>query len=188
MMAFGSCDELKQWLIQQGLTFDAWGQGEAKSVADLWIEVLHGETELLASPLRRLVGVVELLIERDQAILIEAMQKLASGERRYRNHLPAEKIKQGETPLVAARRCLIEEFALTTEQVENIKITVEQPVEKKRTSPSYPGLISIYQLHRARIEGFDFPAHDFSTENAAHAEGDPVKAHYWRWVTEITAR
>ena len=94
MITFTSSQQLVLWLGEQGIDLERWGEGEAKSVADLWLEILNGETTLHESPPRRQVQVVELLIVRGEQALIEAMQELANGERRYRNHLPAEKIKR----------------------------------------------------------------------------------------------
>lgn len=183
MKTFTSSRQLQLWLGEQGIDLSLWGEGEAKSVADLWLEMVNGETTLHESPPRRQVQVVELLIEHNGQFLIEAMQEFANGERRYRKHLPAEKIKRGEDALMAARRCLLEEFSLTDLQLETIRITIEQTVEKERRSPSYPGLNTTYLLHRVRIENFDFPSEDFATENQAHDDGDPVKAHHWQWTT-----
>lgn len=192
-----SSRELELALIASDIPVADWGQGVAKSVADLWLELQNGETTLSFSTedgsiLYRQTQVVELLIQRGDETLIEAMQELGSGERRYRNRLPSEKIKADETPFFAARRCLHEEFSLAEVQLEAIQITIEQPVvqpvdlvdEKLHSSPSYPGLNTLYTVHRARIVGCDFPAHDFATENRAHAEGDPVKAHHWHWAKE----
>lgn len=192
-----SSRELELALVASDIPVADWGQGVAKSVADLWLELQNGETTLSfatedGSILYRQTQVVELLIQREDETLIEAMQELENGERRYRNRLPSEKIKADETPFLAARRCLHEEFSLAEVQLEAIQITIEQPVEqpvdlvdeKLHSSPSYPGLNTLYTLHRARIVGCDFPAHDFATENRAHAEGDPVKAHHWHWAKE----
>ena len=188
MRVLNSIKDLESWLKSHSVNIDNWGQGDAKALADLWLEILNHETTLHESPPRRQVGVVELLIARDNMTLIEAMQELRNGERRYRNRLPSEKIKADETPFLAARRCLHEEFSLAEVQLEAIQITIEQPVdlvdEKLHSSPSYPGLNTLYTVHRARIVGCDFPAHDFATENRAHAEGDPVKAHHWHWAKE----
>ena len=190
-----SSRELELALVASDIPVADWGQGVAKSVADLWLELQNGETTLSFATedgaiLYRQTQVVELLIQREDETLIEAMQELGNGERRYRNRLPSEKIKADETPFLAARRCLHEEFSLAEVQLEAIQITIEQPVdlvdEKLHSSPSYPGLNTLYTVHRARIVGCDFPAHDFATENRAHAEGDPVKAHHWHWAKEWT--
>ncbi|MFN8441047.1 MAG: NUDIX domain-containing protein [Caldilineaceae bacterium] len=191
MLKFDSIQQLTQWLNHHGIPTNTWGQGDAKTVADLWLEVTHGETilqlvsaqvpePLTASPVR-LVQVVELLIQRQDHTLIEAGQLLTNGTERHRNHLPAEKMKGGETPLAAAWRCLREELAASDEVLAEVEVVIIEDSLKKRFSPSYPGLQSEYHLYRAQVTGLPLPADDFSTENRAYCDGDPVKMHHWHW-------
>lgn len=194
MLKFDSIQQLTQWLKHYSIPTDTWGQGDAKSVADLWLEVAHGETTLQLLPaqasemqsvsLVRLVQVVELLIQRQDHTLIEAGQLLTNGAQRHRNHLPAEKMKGDETPLAAAWRCLREELAANDDELAQVKVAIIDDSLKERFSPSYPGLRSEYHLYRAQVTGLPLPVDDFSTENRAYSDGDPVKMHHWHWKKE----
>ncbi len=189
-MTFPDPKSLEHWLVTHSIDTSLWGKGQAKSVLDLWLEIENSETTLEestqpAATLLRRVQVVELRIERGHQLLLEAEQELANGEYRQRNHLPAEKIKPGETPLDAARRCLIEEMAMREDDLVEVTIEVNTSREAVRLSPSYPGLSSHYLIFQATILDLHLPNVDFLTPNRAHAEGDPVKAHHWRWVDKV---
>lgn len=194
MLKFDSIQQLTQWLNHHGIPIETWGQGDAKTVADLWLEMTHGETILQLLPASaiemqtflpvRLVQVVELLIKRHDHTLIEAGQLLTNGAQRHRNHLPAEKMKEGETPLAAVWRCLREELAASDEVLALVEVAIIEDSLKERFSPSYPGLRSEYHLYRAQVTGLSLPVNDFSTENRAYSDGDPVKMHHWHWAKE----
>ena len=194
MIKFDSVQQLTHWLSTHGILIDTWGKGDAKTVSDLWQEMSYGETTLQLLPeqnttqqtplLVRLVQVVELLIKRQDYTLLEAGQLLNNGAQRHRNHLPAEKMKADETPLAAAWRCLREELTADDEILEQVVVSIVENARKERMSPSYPGLRTEYLLYRAEVSGLPLPTEDFSTDNRAYNEGDPVKTHYWHWTKE----
>jgi 8-oxo-dGTP pyrophosphatase MutT (NUDIX family) len=180
-LIFDNPDALAAWLAAGGVPLAAWGRGGAKTVADLWAEVACGETTLGDAPPRRAVDVVQVLIGRGQQTLTEIEQAMADGRRRVRGWPPSEKLKRGENPLVAARRCLAEELGITVspgtlcEGVPAYEHTVD--------SPSYPGLPTTYRVHTVTIAAADLPDAlpdaDFWRDNAAPA--DPVRQHLWGW-------
>jgi hypothetical protein len=93
---------------------------------------------------------------------------------------PTEKIKPGENPVEAAIRCLQEELEVSPSQVRILSGAVA-PEQTLQESPSYPGLATNYIRYKveARVKGL--PRRPFSTTEAAHDDGDPVKNHQWLW-------
>lgn len=177
---FATTDQLTHWLHTHQIDTTSWGQGAAKQVADLWQELVDGESTLQANPPLRCVEVVEVLVEREGQRLVETAQHFADGRVRARNRPPSEKLKPGEAPLAAAQRCLVEELA-----IEESRITVaRQEITERVTldeSGSYPGLTTRYTFYRVYLQVAGLPTTPFTTTNAAHGDGDPVVAHQWAW-------
>jgi hypothetical protein len=187
MLTFAHPTQLESWLHAHGVDTALWGRGTAKSLEDLWTEVAQGESLLVDEPPLRRVQVVELHIRRDGRLLVEAAQELASGHVRQRNQPPAEKLKPGEWPTDAARRCLKEELGV--DQEEQIRFAAA-PVETReiiKLSPSFPGLVTVFTVHRVVLAVSGLPAEAFATVNAAHHAGDPVVRHFWRWTDDHVA-
>ncbi len=182
---FTTAERLAAWLHSQGLDLNAWGQGGAKTVADLWHELQRGESTLQQRPLERQVRVVEVQIIRNQQILVEAEQYFDDGRVRVRNRPPSEKMHPDETPLLAAERCLQEELALAPSAISFPPHTIQ-----RRTihapSDSYPTLMSRYTFYTLQAVVADLPDHSFTTPNRAHGTGDPIVAHSWRWEPTAT--
>ena len=178
--ALTSMSALAHWLHTHQIDTTSWGQDAAKEVADLWQELVDGESTLQADPPLRCVAVVEVLVEREGQRLVEMAQQFADGRVRVRNRPPSEKLKPGEAPLTAAQRCLVEELA-----IEHSRITVaRQEITQRVTldeSGSYPGLTTRYTFYRVYLKVAGLPTAPFTTINAAHGDGDPVVAHQWAW-------
>lgn len=172
--------ELKEWLIVNGIDISGWGKGGKKSIENLWDEFANGDIQLLNNPPSRVVNVVEVSILRGDSVLIEAVQEFGTGEQRFRNRLPSEKIRIGESYFDAALRCLEEELGIDKQNVTSMTIA-DKPQESITDSPSYPGLATKYTFHSITVEVNGLPQGDFWRENAAFEHGDPVKRHYWRW-------
>ncbi len=171
---------LGAWLMAQGVDWTAWGTGNAKSLADLWRELEEGETVLQERPLLRVVNVVQVIVRRDDWVLLEAEQEFGDGQRRHRNQPPAEKIKPGEDYMAAAARCLQEELDVAPGQIQLFPET-HRLTETYTHSPSYPGLPALYNLHVVEAAVSGLPARDFWRDNRSFAAGDPVKRHKWVW-------
>ncbi len=177
-----SLEALRQTLVAGGVALERWGTGQAKSLENLWEEIATGETRLQAEPLRRvLAGVVQLIIRRgDGRILIEQEQVLEDGRRRARNIPPAEKMLAGETYVDAVRRCLREELRVNPDTAEILTHTHEVQLEQ-HDSWSYPGLISLYPIHRVEVRVPGLPRRSFRTVEAAEAADGLVREHLWTW-------
>jgi hypothetical protein len=178
--AFHDISELAGWLAAAGIHTTNWGEGESKRLIDLWVEYANGEATFVDNPPIRVIAVAEVVIRRGDTILIEVEQEFRDGRRRARSVPPSEKMKPGENPLAAARRCLREELGLMEADVTldpGYKLT-----EGTANSPSYPGLLTRYRFHtfEATIDGL--PDEDFYRENTA--PDDPICRHLWGWREE----
>lgn len=178
--------ELKAWLAEAGIDISAWGRNDAKSVVDLAREIANGESILQSEPPRRIVQVVQVripLVRGDsECVLVESAQEFADGRVRRRNNMPSEKMLPNEDPVAAAMRCLEEELGLDADQLLGPP-TYTNSSQKIMESPSYPGLTTEFTMHQVLVETDALPAESFSTPNLAHADGDPVVASHWAWVS-----
>lgn len=179
MPQFTTITELKSWLTSYGIDTTRWGCGVAKSVENLWSEIVAGETELLEEPPLRLVRVVQVIIGRDDKILVEAAQEFGDNQQRQRGFPPAEKVKPQETIQEAAFRCLREELQVEANRVE--LVSVSEPKQISQESPSYPGLPTRYLTYRVEVKVTGLPEGEFWTQESTHADGDPVTNHHWQW-------
>ncbi len=175
-------EALRASLLASGIALERWGTGQAKSLENLWEEILIGETQIQVDPLRRvLAGVVQIIIRRDDGrILIEEEQVLEDGRRRARNIPPAEKMLAGETYADAVRRCLREELRVNPDTAEILAHTHEVHYEE-RDSWSYPGLISLYPIHRVEVRVPGLPRRRFRTTEVADSSEGVVREHRWVW-------
>lgn len=179
--ALTSTSALTHWLHTRQIDTSTWGQGAAKQVADLWQELVAGESTLQADPPLRCVAVVEVLVEREGQCLVETAQHFVDGRVRTRNRPPSEKLKPGEAPLAAAQRCLVEELGIEERRIRVVPREITERVTLDE-SGSYPGLTTRYTFYRVYLQVADLPTAPFTTTNAAHGDGDPVVAHQWAWL------
>lgn len=174
---FADAAELPAWLAAAGIDTGDWGQGAAKGIDDLWQEYATGETAFRDDPPTRVVDVAQVIIRRGDRELLELAQEFADGRRRTRLQPPTEKLKQGETPVAAAWRCLDEELGLRDGEVA--LDGTGQLIEEEADSPSYPGLPTRYVFHVFEATAETLPDEDFYRDNAA--PDDPIRRHYWGW-------
>jgi ADP-ribose pyrophosphatase YjhB (NUDIX family) len=172
--------DLHAWLLAHGVDTATWGEGTSKSVRHLWQELCDGDCVLVDGPPRRVVAVVQITIRRGGLTLVEVGQELDNGRFRFRNHLPAEKIKSGESVDAAARRCLQEELGVDETAVTLLPITTS-PHPYLTASPSYPGLLTAYTFHQVAAHVAPLPDDDFWRDNLAARTGDPIRRHLWGW-------
>jgi hypothetical protein len=184
-LIWSGVEELRQWLTAVAIPTHTWGQNGTKTVATLWQELIAGETVLQTDPPQRQVQLVEIVIRRSDQVLIEAAQELAGGQMRQRDILPAEKMKAGEGVETAVLRGLQEELGVAPENV-TIQANSYRQHQRLHDSPSYPGLPTLYTIHRLTVRVNGLPDSDFWHDHAAYGSGDPVKRHYWTWRSEIT--
>ena len=180
MQEFKQLTDLVNWLTTNDVALAFWGTENSKTVENLWDEYVGGEVSFQDDPPLRIVEVVQLIIGRDDKILVEEEQEFSNGQRRFRNRPPSEKIKHGETIEAAALRCLQEELGLTSAQID-FDNAEPRKTEKILESPSYPGLMTRYTLHTFEIQAASLPNQAFWRQNSAAGPGDPVKRHLWDW-------
>ncbi len=173
--------ELEALLAANGIDTAVWGTGTTKSVDNLWHEVQRGESVIRQDPLRRVLsGVVQVIIRRQGLLLLDAEQILLNGQKRVRNIPPSEKMHPHETYLEAAIRCLQEELSIPRENICILEET-HQEVHESRYSWSFPGLLSVYPVHKVEALVSGLPAYDFWTLEHADSSDDTVGRHYWVW-------
>lgn len=185
MLTLNSMAELKTWLESKGIDLTHWGKGGAKTVENLWAELVAGEAQLQDDPPERQVQIVNVIIRAGNRLLVEGKQEFGANQTRFRGKPPAEKLKPGESPVEAAIRCLREEMEVNPSRVQILSWS-QKPEQMQSDSPSYPGLTTTYLRHEveARVEGL--PAQSFTTQEIAHDGGEPVKSHQWLWQTIIS--
>ena len=176
-----SIKKLQDLLLSNQFDLTKWGQDGTKSVSDLWHEIETGESEIQTSPMQRKVSVVRVLIRRDNLILKETNQLMRDGSIRIRNKPPSEKMKPGENHLKAAIRCLAEELNI---RPADIALKSETYVQENisDSSPSYPGLNSVYVIHSIEAAVAGLPTSSFWTDEVSTNQTDPVRTHCWDWV------
>ncbi len=180
MSSYKTTHDLQSWLQDHGIDTTTWGKGNSKDVLALWRELVEGETKLEDTPPRRVVRVVQVIIKREEMILVEAKQEMGDGRVRIRNLLPSEKMKPEESPQDAAHRCLDEELGIASDQAKILPDHQERREEQE--SPSYPGLTTRYYFFEVEAIVTGLPVTDFWRDNATYQHGDPVKRHHWDWV------
>lgn len=182
MIPIYSRDELKDLLASAGIDTSQWGVQQAKTIEDLWQELVKGETQIQIEPLLRVVEVVRVIIRKGSHVLTEARQELRDGRIRLRNGPPAEKMKANESHLSASMRCLREELGVGSKDITILGSSCRKE-QKIMESSSYPGLNTLYVFHEVEVSLNNLPDEDFSTDEASGNENDPVGRHYWVWKT-----
>ncbi len=181
-----SWQALEQWLQRGGVDTSGWGHGRAKTVEQLWHELLRGETQLLPHPTRRVVELVVLVVRRGEQILLETGQELADGRFRTRGWPPSEKVQRGEDYWHTAVRSLHEEMGLPQGTYTFYPHTYRTSTQW-RDSLSYPTLPAQYHFHIIEADIPSLPQKAFTTAEAQHSTDDAVKVHYWAWGEPPTA-
>lgn len=172
--------ELNTWLVEHGIDTSCWGMGVAKSVEDLWTEIVNGESVLESSPLLRVVHVVNVVIRNGNKILIEGEQQFRGNQNRYRGIPLSEKMKPGETPIGTTLRGIEEELRVEPERVTVLNSGTE-PQTTLRESPSFPGLRSKYNVHTVEVQIESLPDQTFWTDELPENSSDPIRRHQWQW-------
>lgn len=181
MNQFADIHALEVWLGKNEVSYEEWGNGDSKSLHNLWQELEAGEVQLKDNPPLRVVNVVQIIIRQSDLVLVEAEQEFFNGQRRFRSQPPSEKIKSGEAIQDAARRCLQEELGVAPKKVV-LQMESLQQHQTNTNSLSYPGLPSQYNFHLLEAAVAGLPEEDFWQENLAGDNViDPVKRHLWTW-------
>ena len=174
MNQFANIHVLEAWLGKHGINYETWGEKSSKSLYNLWQELEAGEVRL------KVVDVVQVIIRRDDTVLVEAEQEFFNGKRRHRDQPPSEKIKPGEALQDAAHRCLREELGVSPERIV-LHMESHRQHQTNANSFSYPGLPSRYNVHVLEAAVSGLPEEDFWRENQTGDTVDPVRRHRWVW-------
>lgn len=133
---------LKQLLVKNNIPLNIWGKDGYKSLADLQMEIQHGESllRLINSQLIRITETVAIIIVHNDKILIETNAKInkIDKKRDYLNWSIAEKVKKNEPISETLIRAFKEELHILKISLNEIK-KVKTEVESVE-SPLYPGL------------------------------------------------
>lgn len=216
--ALGSLEGLATWMedrLPAGReAVSLWGQKPGtKRLANLWTELLEGETVLedLRPPRRRVQVVSVKIVNARGQRLLESHQEMASGDVRWRNRFLSEKMRPGESVLEACRRGVLEELGPELGSEESVVLDPSSHVceEEERESCSYPGLLTRYVLHTVQASGVKLSEDEFVTLEEEHFSGDAlggkggngaaaneqeeglalgVRKHFWVWRSEEFCR
>jgi hypothetical protein len=174
--------ELQELLLKHRIPLATWGSKEAKTLADLYSEIRHGESRLVIDQdgkLIREVGIVKIdIFYKDGSSvykLAEDYQEFYDGRKRLLKHdCPVgEKMKPHETPLQTFERALREELAITRPIAG--KATKAKVITK--VSKSYPGLLSRYEEHRFLVT---IPKKYYNADGYMEVDGDRKTYFSWR--------
>lgn len=177
-MIITSVIDLTNWLRKHGMPVEDYRKDQAKTVEQLYSEILSGEARLEENPPLRILNLVGIILEQNDKILYEQGQQFKDGRYRVRDILPGEKLKPDEQPLSAATRWLIEEMAEFSKSIELDESSCHTS-KKLQESPSYPGLTTRYILHYFNASSIDLPCGPFST--IERDSSDIVCKHFWIW-------
>ncbi|MFN2122697.1 MAG: NUDIX domain-containing protein, partial [Candidatus Promineifilaceae bacterium] len=176
MIEFENERALEKWLESREIGWEAWGSARSKTIDNLWKEYEQGEISFRDDPPTRAVRVVQIILRREDYMLLEIAQEFGDGRVRRRELPPSEKIIANESQYEAAERCLNEELGLDPRDIQLLNSS-SAGYKRVADSPSYPGLSTQYTVYTIEALAEGLPDEDFWRENKAAAVGDPVKRH-----------
>lgn len=178
---FPTIEKLKEWLISVSIDLNTWNVGQAKSIEHLYSEITSGDCYIQLEPPLRVVHVVQVLVRNGELVLLEIEQEMDDKRRRKRNIPPSEKMKPDENCVDAARRCLVEELGINSNDI--VIITNECKASfRYRKSNSYPGLKTKYCIYRVHAQVNGLPDENFWTEEKHTKNGvEIVRRFCWGW-------
>jgi len=172
---------LRGFLEARDVPLHRWGHGDAKRVSDLLDELREGDCVLESHTSERRVSIAVGLIRRpggDDRILLELEQVLDDGRVRRRLQPFGEKVKTEEAPLEAIARGMREELGL--KPGEYTVLPKHRKATERTESPSYPGVVSVYERHTFEIRTTVLPDGDFWREDRSQ-DATPAVRHRWGW-------
>lgn len=179
-------NELINYLRKYSIPISAWGTGKSKTVEELHDELVNKECSIIEDG-DNIVRIIEFVAIKvyyrddngDVYFLKEDRQEFNDGRTRRRN-MPtsvAEKMKSGESPLVAGVRGIKEELNV---EIKSAQLTKQKDIRYNGGSMSYPGL-------RSKYKGYQFICFfDRSQFNIdGYIEVQRTKKTYFKWVKTI---
>lgn len=170
------------WLRLRGVPVEAFGAGEAKTLAHLLGELRAGESRLVVaddgSLVRHVEGSAVIVLSgdsgEDRMVLVEDHQRFRDGRVRRRD-LPnsvGEKLTPGEDPRAAALRAISEELGLPGSG----RLSAHGIERGRVVSTSYPGLVTENVIHRFVYE---LPEGEWSPDGYRETQADKVTVFRW---------
>ena len=134
------------------LPIEKYGIGKAKTVQELMEEIESGETIISIEnqkPIRN-IEIAFISIYFGEFQLVEDRQEFSDGRVRKREikGISEKMLNKNENPLDCAKRAMAEELAIQ----EGFEIEFVETVLEENESPSYPGLISRYKIHKFKAD------------------------------------
>ena len=186
--------QLAELLLVYHIDPTTYGSTGRKSLKDLVTEITRGETILLVEEgiLKRKVKVLNLLIQDHQGRFLWEKHQFShkSNELRERHLPPAEKFLPNEAVMEAVVRALEEEMNLLPNQY-TLDVTFERIDKVEKRSPSYPGLMSVYETVYVMMHITVMTEHFYSDfSHTEYENGVPRLTTQWHWITkeEVTAK
>jgi len=176
-------NELMNYLSKYSIPFSKWGTGKSKTIEDLHDELINKECSIIedGDSITRIIEFVGIKVyyrddKGDIYFLKEDRQEFNDGRTRRRN-MPtsvAEKMKYGESPLIAGVRGIKEELNV---DVSSSQLTKKKDIRYNGSSLSYPGL-------RSKYKGYEFTCFFDKTQfnEEGYIEVQRTKKTYFKWV------
>lgn len=200
-----SPQEFNSFLQYYGVDLSAFDSSKARSLRDLWLEVIWQTTNLEKYPCAdgpdgfRIKRLVKLLaVKLEASINGETRHLMLSSEdhRKNLNQRLTTKMFSDEGDEDSLVRCMMQNFGMKPGTVWNhMSITEATQHEEVKDSPTYPGLRTFYDIHTLTV-CIHYPnspelaiiglpdAQDFKTERAGTALQKQVRT--WIWVDTTT--
>jgi 8-oxo-dGTP pyrophosphatase MutT (NUDIX family) len=165
-------------VTKTGPVFDGWGQGEAKDIKDLLVEIQTGESQLVidSSGIRRVLKIVRMeIVDPTFGTLLHERTVLGDGRVRILHRRPSGKINSTETPVHALCREIREELGL---EIGDFNGQADKVITEVASSKSFPGLRCEYEIHPFTI----LPCREWLTANInglVRQDGDQVLHFIW---------
>ena len=148
-----SLTSLYNLLCEFEIPIRLWGQERAKTIEDLYKEVMRGESmlEVFGDKILRKTKSVRMWVRdsmRRNGYLLEFGKHFSDGRYRERKQLPAQKIMGAELPNDALVRVISEKLHLEKTHYESF---CDYCASGTAESRSYPGLTTHYSIHNFKV-------------------------------------
>jgi len=142
-------NELRRYFEVNKVDISKFGQGAAKSLADISVELIKGESCLMQDTDGSVLRVVDVVVLKlihsvTGSILVQTKQTFPDNTTVTLNRLPGAKRRADENQFLTARRILKRQLKIEENHVTLDAANVEVAEEEKE-SLAYPGLRTIYR-------------------------------------------
>eukprot|EP00746_Dinoflagellata_sp_MGD_P008235 gnl/MRDRNA2_/MRDRNA2_116460_c0_seq1.p1 gnl/MRDRNA2_/MRDRNA2_116460_c0~~gnl/MRDRNA2_/MRDRNA2_116460_c0_seq1.p1 ORF type:complete len:812 (-),score=187.17 gnl/MRDRNA2_/MRDRNA2_116460_c0_seq1:107-2542(-) len=142
-------ENVRDYLMKYNINVELFGQGAAKSLAQIAQEMSQGESCLMENSSGKVVRVTDVVLLRlkeptSGRVLVETEQQFSDGRRRVVNRLPGTKRRPNENIITTSRRILSTMLKI---EEDDVNVGQTELLEEERDSPSYPGIMTVYRKH-----------------------------------------